>query len=90
MPEFFGDAGDDGPAWTDGLDPAVLTSVFGAGDAARLAALAASEAVFAVDLHLQILEELALPTAAAGFGFEYLANGELPGDADAGGLDLVS
>ena len=86
------DEGDDGsPArWALGLDPETLVRAVGHGDAAHLAVIADRDAVFATDLHLAIVTELGLPTAACGVGFTYLSRGELPADAEAGGLHLVT
>jgi len=80
-----------GPSrWALGLDAAALVRVVGHGDPARLAAVAAADEVFARDLHHAMVTELGLPAAACGFGFTYLSNGELPDDADDGGLHLVT
>ena len=82
-------AGPDPQRWLLGLDPATLVRLVGRGDADRLAGIAAGDALFASDLHAEILDELGLPQAACGTGYRYLTNGELPEDADAGGLHEV-
>lgn len=80
-----------GPSpWALGLDPEMLVRTVGHGDPARLAAIADRDAVFASDLHLAIVTELGLPSAACGVGFTSLSRGELPADAEAGGLHLVT
>jgi hypothetical protein len=80
-----GDVGVGGERFSLGLDPARFAALVGHGDADRLAALMAGDEVFASDLHHAVASELGLPTAACGFGFTYLARGELPdelGDDD--------
>ena len=78
-----------GERWSLGLDPVTLVALVGTGDADRLAAVTAADAVFASELHAAIVAELGLPTAACGFGYRYLANGERPDDDGEGGLREV-
>lgn len=68
--------------WNLGLDPARLVALVGTGDADSLAHVAASDAVFASDLHAQLVEVLGLPAAAVGAGYRYLERGEVPTDLD--------
>ena len=81
-PDYFDDIPDDIPRiglaaapgadrWLLGLDPAGLVRLVGAGDAERLATIAAGDEVFATDLHASMLEELRLPLAACGVGYRY-------------------
>lgn len=101
-PDFFADAFGDGaeldlelgpdgePArWAQGLDPAALVALVGRGDVDRVAAVAGGDAVFASDVHAALVAELGLPAAAVGLGYRYLAQGERPADAEAGGLRHV-
>ena len=62
-------------------DPARLVAALGRGDAADAAAvMATDDLVFVSDLHSRLAEALALPSWAAGWGWEYLQDDpdELP------------
>jgi hypothetical protein len=79
----WSDGGDSSPA---GGNPAELVQLFRGGNAEELANALRHPYDFETDRHADIARVLGLPMAAIGFGYERLAQGDLPDGVDPGSL----
>ena len=86
-PDAF-EPGKDAPPWQDGDAKRVCAALSATGDPVRVEEILRGEYVFAVERHGQLAKVLGLPSCSVGFGYEYVARGELE-DVDASELVFI-
>lgn len=80
-PDAF-DEEEGAPPWQVGDAEKLCASLVPAADPAAVEAILRGDYVFAVDRHEQFAEALGLPSWSVGFGYGYVADGELEDDMD--------
>ena len=81
-PAFFDDSADSNEP--KGGNAALLSSVFGASDPAKVEATLRGEYVFAFERHRDLALALGLPMYSVGLGYNYVSEGDLPPNAPDG------
>lgn len=77
------------PAWQDGDAEKLCDALGSPAGVAAVETILRGDYLFAVELHEQLANALALPSCSVGFGYGYVADGELEDEMDPSELICV-